>query len=198
MRRALLASVTAALLGAAAALLVACGSSGGGGLIPASVGGPLQSDIEAVDRAAETGNGNCVATEAALSRTKHDYGELPASVDSALRDKIRLGIENLQKVASEACAQPIATTHTTSSTPKTTSTATTQTQTTTPPTTSSSTTTTTPPPAKEEQETPGAGGGTPAPGEGAHSPGEAPGGASPQEPGTPGLGNGAGGSEEAR
>ncbi len=190
MRRLLRLGAPAALLGVAAALLVACGSSGGG-LIPAAQGGPLQTDIEAVEQAAEAGDGNCSATEAALLKTDQDYAQLPASIDSGLRNKIRLGIENLHKVAKEACAQPLAQTNT-ATTQKTTSTATTQTQTT-PPTTTTQTQTTPVTPPETEEESSGAGGGTPAPGEGnGRLPGEGAGGAAPEEGA---AGNGAGGSE---
>src|SRR3954463_6560774 len=172
-------------LGAAAALLVACGSSGSG-LIPAAQAGPLQSDIEAVESAAEEGNGNCSATEAALLRTDQDYAALPLAVNNTLRGKLRLGIENLHKVALEACAQPLGGT-TTPTVPKPTTTATTPT-TTTPKTTTTATTPTTPtPPSDEGEETEhGTGGGTPAPGEG-----ESAGGAGAESE----NGNGAGGSE---
>lgn len=187
-------AVLAALLGAAAALLVACGSSGGG-LIPAADGGPLQGDIEAVEQAAESGHGNCASTEAALLKTDQDYASLPASVDAGLRDKIRLGVENLHKVAKEACEQPAAETNTVTA-PKTTSTATTPAETTTTQTTTSTTTPSTPAPAPEaEQESPAAGGGTPAPGEGqGKPPGVGAGGAGAEENGD----NGAGGSERGK
>jgi hypothetical protein len=188
-------------LGVATAVLIACGSSGKG-LIAASEAGPLKSDIEAVDLAAQEGNGNCTATEAALQRTEQDFAALPASVDSGLHNTLRQGIANLRKVATELCAQPIAKTTTTATTPATT------------PTTTTKTTS----PAEErekeakakakeektkeveekatkEEETevsPGAGGGTPAPGEGAgKSPAEGAGGAGVEE--TPA--NGAGGQE---
>lgn len=183
-RRTLLRALVAGLLGAAVALLVGCGSSGGG-LIPASQGGPLQSDIEAVERAAEAGNGECAQTEAALLKTEQDFAALPSSIDSGLHDKLKIGVENLRKVAIEACQQPQATTKTDQA-PRTTSTPTTPTTTT--PSTSTTTTTTTPPPVEHEEE-PGPGGGTPAPGEGnGKGPGEGVGGASPEE-----GGNGAGG-----
>jgi cell division septation protein DedD len=180
MRRNLVRALLAALLGAAAAALVACGRSGGG-LIPAAQGGPLQSDIEAVERAAEAGNGNCTQTEAELVKTDQDFASLPSSIDSGLRDKVRLGIENLHKVAKETCEQPVAQTNTTT-TPKTTTTTTTPT-TTTPTTTTPTTTTPTTPAEPEEENQGGAGGGTPAPGEGqGKPPGEGAGGAAPEEP----------------
>jgi hypothetical protein len=178
-------------LGAGAALLVACGSSGKG-LIPAASGGPLQSDIEAVDQAAQEGNGSCSATEAALLKTEQDFAGLPSSIDSGLRNNLRQGIENLHKVALALCTQPLAQT-TTTTTPSTTTTTAPPTTTTTPPTTTTAppSTTTTP---SEPTETPeGAGGGTPAPGEGnGKAPGEGAGGAGAEEDG---KGNGAGGLE---
>jgi hypothetical protein len=172
----------ALLLGAAAAgLLVACGSSGKG-LIPSSLGEPLQSDIEAVDQAAESGDGNCTATEEALQKTEQDYAALPSSVDSGLRSNIHQGIENLRKVALNACNQPIAKT-TTTKTQTTTTTTPTTTKTTAPPTTTTTKTTTTPvTPPSEENEQSGPGGGTPAPGEGnGKSPGEGSGGVGAEE-----------------
>jgi hypothetical protein len=190
--RSLLRVVLALALGATAALLVACGSSGKG-LIPATAGGPLQSDIEAVEHAAEAGNGNCSGTEAALLKTDQDYAALPSTLDSGLRSNIRQGVENLRKVAKEACAQPLVQT-TTTTTPKTTSTPTTTTTTT--PTTTTPTTPpeeTTPPTEEGAGAGGGPGGGTPAPGEG--QAGEGVGGAGPTEGE---AGNGAGGSEGAK
>jgi hypothetical protein len=152
----------AALLGAAAAALVACGSSGKG-LIPAAQADPLHADIEAVERAAEEGNGDCTATEAALLKTDQDYAALPLSVNNTLRGKLRLGIENLHKVAREACAQPLGGT-TTETAPKTSTTTTTPTTTTPTTTTNTTPTQTTPPPSEGEETEHGTGGGTPAPG----------------------------------
>lgn len=158
-RRRALRALAAAALGICAALLVSCSSSGKG-LIPTSDAGPLQSDFEAVAQAAESGNGNCTATESALLKTEQDFARLPSSVDSGLRDTLRRGIENLRTRSLALCAQPLpqattaqtapkATTSTTTSTPTSTETQTTSTQT---------TPTTAPSPS-------GPGGGTPAPGE---------------------------------
>ncbi len=91
----------AGALGIAAAVLIACGTTGKG-LIPASSGGPLQSDIETVDQDAQEGNGNCAATEAALLKTDQDFAALPVSVDSGLRNNLRQGISNLRSVAAVA------------------------------------------------------------------------------------------------
>jgi hypothetical protein len=178
----------AALLGAAAAVLVACGSSGNG-LIPPAQAGPLQVDIEAVEKAAEEGNGDCTATEAALLRTDQDYAALPLSVNSTLRGKLRIGIDNLHKVAREACSQPLA--RTVQTTPAKTTPPLTTPTTPTPKTTTTPTTPTTPGPEHEESEH-GTGGGTAAPSEGAgKSPTEGSGGAGSEESSG---GNGAGGS----
>ncbi len=98
--------VLAGALGLAAALLIACGSSGKG-LIPVADSGPLQNDFEAVRQAAESGSGNCSATEAALLKTAEDFSALPASVDSGLHSTLRQGIDNLRTRALALCTQPI-------------------------------------------------------------------------------------------
>ena len=73
-----------------AALLVACGSSGKG-LIPTANAGPLQSDFEAVAQAAQSGEGSCTATEAAIEKTESDFAALPATVDAGLRKTLSVG-----------------------------------------------------------------------------------------------------------
>jgi hypothetical protein len=97
----------AALLGVLAAVLVACGSSGSG-LIPSANAGPLASDFQAVERAAQAGNGDCNGTAAALSTTEHDFHLLPSSVDAGLRGRLAEGIRQLRTTALEMCAQPAA------------------------------------------------------------------------------------------
>lgn len=178
-------ALAAVALGVCAALLVSACASSGKGLIPTSDAGPLQSDFEAVAQAAESGDGDCTATESALLKTEQDFARLPNSVDSGLRDTLRRGIENLRTRSLALCAQPLpqaTTTQTTSKAPKTTTSTTTSTPTDTETQTTSTTTTpTTPGPS-------GPGGGTPAPGEEPRA-GEAEGGASPENPG---LGKGEG------
>jgi hypothetical protein len=162
--RTLIRLVPAALLGVAAALLVSCGSSGSG-LIPAANAGPLQSDFEAVARAAQSGNGSCAATESALGTTEQDFLALPATVDRGLRATLQKGIANLHTRALAMCAQPTGSATTTTSTQTTT--ATTPTTTTSTQTTPTTTTTTTPTSTSTTPTTtsPSQGGGTPAPGE---------------------------------
>ncbi len=149
----------AALLGLAAATLIACGSSTKG-LIPASDAGPLQSDFETVQQAAENGDGNCATTEAALLKTSEDLAALPTTVDAGLRNNLHQGVANLRAKALALCAQPLPQTTATTETPKPTTTATT-------PTTPTTTTTTptTPTTTSTTPTTPSPGGGTPAPGE---------------------------------
>lgn len=160
-QRALRAGLAGAL-GVAAALLVACGGSSAG-LIPVANAGPLQSDFEAVAQAAQTGNGNCTETEAALARTEQDFSALPASVDTGLRNTLHQGIANLRVRATALCAQPLAQTNTTPTVKLPITPRTTPTTTDTAPTTS----TTTPPPVTTPTTTTpsGPGGGTVAPGE---------------------------------
>ena len=161
----------AALLGVAAALLIACGSSSNKQLIPLANAGPLQSDIDAVEAAAQSGEGSCGQTEKALLKLDQDYAALPESVSSGLRGNLRQGIQNLRKVALELCAQPLAgATDTTTTQTTTTETA--------PPTETTETPETETEPTEPEEGNPGEVGGTPAPGETGGVPGE----------GTPGTG----------
>jgi hypothetical protein len=162
--RLLIRLVPAALLGVAAAALVSCGSSGKG-LIPLADAGPLQSDFEAVAHAAQTGDGDCTTTAAAINKTEQDFATLPASIDPGLRAKLQEGIKNLREHALALCAQPLAQTTTTSAQRTTTTTPPPKTQTTTPPTTTQTTSTQTTSTTPTTPTTPNNGGGTVAPGE---------------------------------
>jgi hypothetical protein len=154
----------AGLLGVVATLLVACGSSGKG-LIPRANAGPLQSDFEAVAQAAQSGEGSCTTTKAAIAKTEQDFAALPAPVDPGLRKTLSQGISNLRRRALKLCEQPLPQATSSISTPTTT----TQTQsTTTTPTTTQPTTATTTSPTIPSQE-----GGTRGPSENEVSPGAA-------------------------
>lgn len=163
--RTLLRALLACALGVAAAFLISCGGPGAG-LIPASSAGPLQTDFEEVATAAQSGNGNCSATEAALAKTEQDFRALPSTIDSGLRNTLHQGIANLHARALSLCAQPTAGTTSTATTTKTTptNTVTTPTPTTTTPTDTTSTPTATAPSPTTTTTTPGSGGGTIAPG----------------------------------
>lgn len=92
--------------------LAACGGQAAG-LIPTADAGPLESDFEAVARAAQAGN--CTATERALEQTRGDFEKLPsARVSAALQARLEKGIANLEKVARTRCQQRTTTTTTTS------------------------------------------------------------------------------------
>jgi hypothetical protein len=173
----------AVALGVSAALLVSCGGSSGK-LIPVADAGPLQTDFEAIAQEAESADGDCSGTEAAIAKTEQDFSALPRTLDAGLRATLRQGIENLRARALVLCHQPLAQTTSTNSTPTvrtthTTTTPPTQTQTTTP--TSTTPTTSTP---TNSDTTPTPEGGTPAPGAG-----EA------EQQAAPGGGTGVGGSE---
>jgi hypothetical protein len=152
----------AGLLALAAALLVSCGGSSAK-LIPIADAGPLQSDFETVQQDAETGDGNCSATETALLKTEQDFAKLPATVDPGLRATLRQGVEHLRSTALALCTEPLAQTARTTSTPKTAPS--TSTSTTTPTTTTSTTTTPTTSTPSTTPTSTSPGGGTPAPGE---------------------------------
>lgn len=148
-------SALAGLLGVAVALLASCGGSGGG-LIPKISAEPLKGDFETVAQAAQSGD--CAATATAIRTARHDFAELPSSVNAGLRNQIGKGLENLATRALAVCAQPLPQATSTTTTPSTTTTRsapTTPTVTQTTPTETASTPTTTAPP--------GPGGGTPAP-----------------------------------
>jgi hypothetical protein len=173
MKRQLLRAILVTALGFAVASLLACGSATKG-LIPASDAGPLQSDFETVQSAAENGDGSCSATEKALNKTSEDFSSLPSSVDAGLRNNLNQGIDALRTRALALCAQPLPQskttpeqTTTTATTPTETQTATTQTTPTTPAETTPTTPAETPPAEAPHGGTPGPGvGETPAPGAG--------------------------------
>jgi hypothetical protein len=156
----ILRTLLAGALGVAVALLVSCGGSSAK-LIPLANAGPLQSDFEAIAQEAETGNGNCTATEAAIAKTEQDFAALPGTIDSGLHNTLHQGIQNLRSRALQLCAQPLTPTTTTSAAPKTTTSTATTTPTVTTTTTSTNTTPTTP---TTPPPTPSPGGGTQAPG----------------------------------
>jgi type IV secretory pathway VirJ component len=116
MRRPRRLALAATAVVALCAPLAACGGQTAG-LIPAADAGPLESDFEAVARAAQAGDGSCTATEAALERTQRALEKLaPARVSAALRARLEKGMSNLSKVALERCAQRTSATTTTHST----------------------------------------------------------------------------------
>jgi hypothetical protein len=158
--RAALPFLLALVLGVAAAALVACGSSTSSRrqLIPQTSAQRLKNALDDARRA--VADGNCTAAARALARARGVLVNLPSSVDAQLVDRLRQGLDNLQRIAPRQCrdqqttTQAPATTETTTpettptETTPTTPTDTTPTSTTTTPTTTTTTgtTTTTPPP----------------------------------------------------
>jgi len=109
------------LVGVVLAIGVAgCGGSTVG-LIPSADASSLKQDFEAVARAAESGNGACAKTEAALQQTVTDFGALPTGLKRALHQRLQEGIDNLRERALAKCAEVTSTTTTTSTTKTTTS-----------------------------------------------------------------------------
>jgi cell division protein FtsN len=101
MRMHLLPPLTALLLGAAAAYLVACGSNDN--LIPASDASRVQNALNEVE--ADYRAGKCQAAEAAVARARGALLNLPDSVDSALRDRLRSGVAKLAEEVPATCGQ---------------------------------------------------------------------------------------------
>jgi hypothetical protein len=100
-RMRLLPQLTALLLGAAAAYLVACGSNDN--LIPASDASRVQNALNEVQ--ADFRAGKCQAAEAAVARARGALLNLPSSVDSGLRDRLRAGVAKLATQIPATCGQ---------------------------------------------------------------------------------------------
>jgi hypothetical protein len=100
MRMRLLPQLAALLLGAATAFLVACGDDN---LIPASDASRVQNALNEVE--ADFRAGNCQGAEQAVARAKGALLNLPDSVDSRLRDRLRSGVAKLAEEVPATCGQ---------------------------------------------------------------------------------------------
>jgi hypothetical protein len=100
MRMRLLPQLAALLLGAATAFLVACGDDN---LIPASDASRVQNALDEVQ--ADFRAGNCEGAEQAVARAKGALLNLPDSVDSRLRDRLRSGVAKLAEEVPATCGQ---------------------------------------------------------------------------------------------
>jgi hypothetical protein len=96
----LLPQLAALLLGAATAFLVACGDDN---LIPASDASRVQNALDEVQ--ADFRAGNCQGAEQAVARAKGALLNLPDSVDSRLRDRLRSGVAKLAEEVPATCGQ---------------------------------------------------------------------------------------------
>jgi len=157
--RAALPFLLAAVLGVGSGVLAACGGSGDrSALIPQSSASRMDNALDDVRSAVD--DGDCTGAQQALARARGVLVNLPNTVDSQLRDRLRQGLDNLRTIVPQQCQQSTSTettppeTTTTNTTPTnttppdTTPTDTTPTDTTptnTTPTTTTGTTTTTPP-----------------------------------------------------
>jgi hypothetical protein len=101
MRMRLLPQLAALLLGAAAAYLVACG--GNDNLIPASDASRVQNALNEVER--DFRAGRCQDAEAAVAKARGALLNLPSSVDSRLRERLKAGVDNLAKEVPATCGQ---------------------------------------------------------------------------------------------
>jgi hypothetical protein len=100
MRMRLLPQLAALLLGAATAFLVACGDDN---LIPASDASRVQNALDEVQ--ADFRAGNCQGAEQAVARARGALLNLPDSVDSRLRDRLRSGVAKLAEEVPATCGQ---------------------------------------------------------------------------------------------
>jgi hypothetical protein len=100
MRMRLLPQLAALLLGAATAFLVACGDDN---LIPASDASRVQNALNEVE--ADYRAGKCEAAEQAVVKARGALLNLPDSVDSRLRDRLRSGIAKLSEQVPATCGQ---------------------------------------------------------------------------------------------
>jgi hypothetical protein len=93
-------SLTALLLGAATALLFACG---GNGRIPSSDASRVENALNEVS--ADFKAGNCAAAEQAVAKASSALNDLPDTVDSRLRRRLRSGIAELSQRVPATCGQ---------------------------------------------------------------------------------------------
>jgi hypothetical protein len=100
MRMRLLPQLAALLLGAATAFLVACGDDN---LIPPSDASRVQNALNEVE--ADYRAGRCEAAEAAVAKARGALLNLPDSVDSRLRDRLRSGVAKLGEEVPATCGQ---------------------------------------------------------------------------------------------
>ncbi|CAB4860778.1 MAG: hypothetical protein F2799_00800 [Actinobacteria bacterium] len=123
-----------------AAIATGCGSTTTGMLTQAQ-SDALNAALDRVDIA--TSNGDCTETAVQATALRGVVGELPPSVNSALRANLRAGAMTVESTSLVDCAKASTTTSTTSSSTSTSSSSTTTTSTTTPTTTTTEPTTTT-------------------------------------------------------
>jgi hypothetical protein len=100
MRMRVLPSLAALMLGVAFAFLVACGDDG---RIPASDASRVENALDEVET--DFRAGNCEGAEEAVARARGALLNLPDSVDSRLRDRLRSGVARLGERVPATCGQ---------------------------------------------------------------------------------------------
>jgi hypothetical protein len=101
MRMRVLPPLAALVLGAATAFLVACG--GDDGRIPSSDAKSLESALNQVSTDFDAGE--CQAAQQAITKLNGALVNLPDSVDSRLRARLRSGVANLDERVQATCGQ---------------------------------------------------------------------------------------------
>jgi hypothetical protein len=100
MRMGVLPLLAALLLGAATAFLVACGDDG---RIPSSDAASLETALDQV--ATDFDAGKCEAAQQAITKLNGALVNLPDSVDSRLRSRLRSGVANLDDRVQATCSE---------------------------------------------------------------------------------------------
>jgi hypothetical protein len=100
MRMRLLPPLAALLLGAATAFLVACGDDG---RIPPSAASRVENALNEVET--DFRAGRCQAAEAAVVKARGALLNMPDSVDSGLRARLRSGVAKLAEQVPATCGQ---------------------------------------------------------------------------------------------
>jgi hypothetical protein len=100
MRMGVLPLLAALVLGAATAFLVACGDDG---RIPSSDASSLENALDQVS--ADFDAGKCEAAQQAITKLNGALVNLPDSVDSRLRSRLRSGITHLDERVAATCSE---------------------------------------------------------------------------------------------
>lgn len=100
----------ALLLGALSTFALACGQDEEG-LITSERASEMRDHLDAIDR--QVAAGQCDAVDGRLAALRREIDDLPGTVDRDLRQRLREGLETLERQAPEECAAGTETTETT-------------------------------------------------------------------------------------
>ena len=96
-------------LGALSSFAIACGEDTEG-LITSSRAADLQEALDRIDE--DVASGKCEALSGHLDGLRREIGDLPGSVDRGLRQRLREGLEDLERDSPEECRMGTKTTET--------------------------------------------------------------------------------------